>query len=155
MAAETLTAYAGPRREGEAARDVGMDLAARHQVWFIHRDSLRLLDAMMSREDHTASTDDATDDLGNTFADGGKWRGSIPKALAAEGLIAKAGVGPSNRPARHRGYVTRWRAADLAGIDRRRAELRQWLAEHTCPAKPVALTLFDDLAGERTVDHVA
>ncbi len=109
---------------------------------------------MMGRTDRTASTDDAADDLGSTFTDGGKWRGSIPKALAGEGLIERAGIRCSVRPARHRGYVAIWRAVDLAGIDRKRDELRHWLADHPRPAEPAVETLFDDLAGESGVNHV-
>jgi hypothetical protein len=130
------------RQQGEAARDAGMILAAQRKEWFIHRDTLRFLDAMMSRSDRTASTDDAVDDLADTYADGGKWRGSIVKELAGEGLIVKAGIGYSDRPARHRGYVARWRGTDLRGIDRRRDDLRRWLATHPCPPEP------DEKAGD-------
>ena len=85
MAAETPATRAQARRRGVAARDAGMDLAARRNEWFRQRDTLRFLDAMMARPDHTASMGDAADDLADTFPSGGKYRGSIPKALAGEG----------------------------------------------------------------------
>lgn len=122
------------QREGERRKLLGMELAARRKAWLIRGNTLRFLDAMMGRADRTASTDDAADDLASMFADGGKWRGSIPKALAGEGLIVQAGIVRSDRLARHRGYLARWRAVDLAGIDRKREELRTWLERNPLPA---------------------
>jgi hypothetical protein len=129
-----------------------MDLASRRAAWTVQRDTLRFLEALAGRRDHSATTDDAVGDLAGEYADGGKWRGSIPLGLARAGLIASAGVRVSDRASRHRGLVRVWRAMDLAGIERRRDELRRWLADHPEPAEPVSASLFGDL-GEGTVDH--
>lgn len=152
MPAESIISPTDVRHQGEISRNAGMDLAASRKVWLIRRDTLRFLDAMMGRADRTATTDDAADDLAATFTDGGKWRGSIPGALAREGLVVRVGMVRSGRPSRHRGYVTLWKAADLSGIEFRRGELRQWLAEHPDPAAPVSRSLFDHLI-ESEVAH--
>lgn len=109
--------------------------------WLIERDTLAFLDAMMNRPDRTATTDDAVDDLRDRYADGGRWRGSIPSGLAREGLIIHAEVIPSCRVSRHRGYVTLWRALDIPAIEQRRAELRRWLNDNHDPVEP---SLFEN-----------
>lgn len=127
--------------EAEARRDAGMELAAMRKRWLIERDTLAFLDAIMDRPDRTASTDDTVDDLRDRFADGGRWRGSIPSTLARQGLIRHAGVIPSCRVSRHRGYVTLWRALDIPAIERRRSELRRWLTDNPEPVEP---SLFEN-----------
>ena len=154
MPADKPLSPAQVRRLAESARDAGIELAARRKDWYVRRDTLRFLDAMMASPIRTASMDDAVGGLATTFADGGKWRGSIPKALDREGLIESAGVRRSDRLARHRGYVGEWRAVDLGGINCKRDELRRWLAENPEPVEPVAESLFAGLAGEGRADHV-
>lgn len=78
--------------EAEALRDQGMELAARRKEWLIRRDTLRFLDALMAGPDRTASMDDTEDDLAAEFGDGGKWRGSVVRGLASQGLIEMTGV---------------------------------------------------------------
>ena len=130
----TMTPDEG-RRQGEARRDDGMDRAAARREWQTKHDELALLDAIMRRPDRTATTDDATADLSRQYEDGGRWRGSIPKRLAAHGLIEQAGAIRSSRPSRHAGLLTQWRAADENGIERKRAELRQWLGQNPRPER--------------------
>ena len=120
---------------GAALRDAGIDLATRRREWMVRRGELALLDALLVSPDGTATTDDATSDIGATYEDGGHWRGSVPRRLAADRIIEDAGAVRSCRPARHRGYVTRWRLRDRTAAESRRAEVRTWLAAH-----PVAMT---------------
>jgi hypothetical protein len=51
-----------------------------------------------------------------------------PRRLAEQGLIERVGVELSIRPARHRGYLTRWRACDPGAIVSKIGELRRLLA---------------------------
>lgn len=121
------------RRRGEARRDEGVDRAAARRTWHIKRGTLVFLDAMLKRPDRTATTDDATDDLSQQYGDGGRWRGAIPKRFAAGGLIEQVGAIRSARPSRHAGLLSQWRAVDDDAIDRRRNELRHWLANNPHP----------------------
>ncbi|GIW97054.1 MAG: hypothetical protein KatS3mg111_0387 [Pirellulaceae bacterium] len=110
---------------GEHGRDVGMLRAATGRGELIQRGQVAMLDALFASADGTATIDDATADLAVPYGDGGHWRGTVTRALAAAGIIAPAGVARSLRPSRHRGYITRWRL-----IDRRAAmALRDRLAE--------------------------
>ena len=129
----TMTPDQG-RRQGGARRDEGLDRAAARREWQIQHGTLRFLDAMLKRPDRTATTDDATDDLSRPYADGGLWRGAIPKRLARARLIEQAGAMRSSRPSRHAGLLTQWHAADEDGVERKRAELRHWLDQN--PRRP-------------------
>lgn len=120
---------------GEARCDDGMRRAARRKEYAIRRSAYALLVAIRGKPDRTATTDDAVDDLSAKFSDGGRWRGTVPRRLAANGLIVKVAVVKSARPHRHRGYLTRWRGVDDAAIDSEIAALRRWLAEHAPPEK--------------------
>ena len=68
--------------------------------------------------DGTSTIDDATLDLTAEFRDGGRWRGSVCRSLAMAGITKRVGVEKSERPSRHRGYLTRWRL-----VSRRKATL--------------------------------
>lgn len=96
------------RREGAARRDEGVERAAARREWEIQRATLAFLDAIRQRPDRTATTDD----LSRNCENGGRWRGSVPKRLARQGLIKAVGAMHSARPARHKGLLTRWRAVD-------------------------------------------
>ncbi len=100
------------RTEGEGRRDVGMALAAASKLDKVTAGKVALLRAMLTAPDGTATIDDATDDLAAEFRDGGKWRGNVTRSLAIGRLIESVGAVKSDRPSRHRGYVTRWRLAD-------------------------------------------
>lgn len=79
------------------------------------------------------------------FADGGKWRGDIPKALVRRGIIvavtAKAGAvaAPAERPSRNNTVVRLWKLIDRPAAECRLAELT---ARRKRPADP---SLFDDV----------
>ena len=79
------------------------------------------------------------------FADGGKWRGEIPKALVRRGIIAavtsrtRAVASPAERPSRNNTVVRLWKLIDRPAAERR-------LAERTARRKrPADRTLFDDV----------
>ena len=129
--------------DGERGKAEGMALASIRKRHKIIVSQLAFLDAIAASPDGMATTDDATDDLRDTFADGGKWRGNVVKELAFDKLIAKAGVVLSTRQARHRGYLTRWRILDRQRIDLRRAELRRILDANPAPSIADGY-LFDD-----------
>lgn len=116
------------RGEGERRRDVGMDRAAHRKKRLIWRGQLRLLRAILSNPARTATTDDACRDRGAEFDDGGKWRGSVPLALARRGLIQRVGFTTSSRPSRHAGYVAIWRADDDDAVRRHIIWLKQCLS---------------------------
>jgi hypothetical protein len=113
-----------------------MALAAAGRRREIVRDTLRFIVAILAAPDGTATLDDAAD-LASAFADGGRWRGSIPTALARRGLIECAGHRQSDRAARHRGLVTVWRAIDRAGLAWLAGEIRAELGL-PAPANPAA-----------------
>ena len=129
--------------EGERGKAEGMALASIRKRHKIIVSQLAFLDAIAASPDGLATTDDATTDLRDTFADGGKWRGNVVKELAFDKLIEKEDVVPSTRPARHRGYVTLWRILDRHRIDLRRAELRRILDANPSPSIADGY-LFDD-----------
>jgi hypothetical protein len=114
--------------QGVALRDEGRERAARWREYQIKAGQLAFLRALLRSPDRTATVDDATEEPDLPFKDGGKWRGSIPKALG--GLIEQAGVVRSSRPSRHAGYVTLWRGTDDAGIELKCVELEAWLADN-------------------------
>jgi hypothetical protein len=98
-----------------------MSIAAarrRDDVW---RCELRLIRALLSSPDGTASTDDCVDDLLVSFADGGRWRGSVPRSLSAAGLIERVEFVKSARASRHRTEIKRWGIRDRVGLERRLA----------------------------------
>src|SRR5262249_44226647 len=83
----------------------------------------RLLDA------GTATADDVVALIGPT-PDGidPRFLGTVPGPLARAGIIRRVGFGPSARPTRHAGILSRWELAD-------RAAALAWLARHpTLPA---------------------
>jgi len=113
-----MTPRANCQQTGEAGKLRGMTLAADAQTDRVAAGRIALLRALLDSPDGTATIDDATDDLTAAYRDGGRWRGSVSRSLAAAGITERASVEQSDRPSRHRGYVTRWRL-----VDRRRATL--------------------------------
>jgi hypothetical protein len=111
------------RERGERRAEHGIKRAAFKHEPQIRRDSIRFLDALLSSATGCATLDDATDDLQQQHADGGKWRASIPKRLRADGLIVAERVLKSARPARHAGYLTEWRLIDRNAAVARRSAL--------------------------------
>ena len=100
------------RELGEAGKQVGMQRAADVRAEAVASGQVALLRALLDSTSGTATVDDATDDLSAKFDSGGKWRGSIPAGLARKRIIESVGVAKSDRPSRHRGYVTVWRLRD-------------------------------------------
>lgn len=100
------------RQQGERCRDAGMGLAAGARPDRVTTGKAAFVRALLSAPDGTATIDDATADLSVEFDDGGKWRGTVTRSLAVLGFIEPVGVVRSDRPSRHRGYVTRWRLRD-------------------------------------------
>lgn len=86
-----------------------MMLSAERRDKLVAIGQIALLRAALNSEDGTATVDDATTDLSASFDNGGKWRGSIPSRLARCGIIQRVGDRKSDRPSRHRGYVSIWR----------------------------------------------
>lgn len=97
---------------GERRKANGIALAAGCKEDLIAAGKLAMLDALLSSPDGTATIDDATADLSHQFADGGRWRGAVTRSLAMRRIITPQCVDKSDRPSRHRGYVTRWRLRD-------------------------------------------
>ncbi len=122
-----MTPEAG-RAQGRALRNSGMEAAARKNRPLIDRDQLALLDAIRADPDRIATIDDATEDVGRAFTDGGKWRGSVTRELARKKLIVKVGFCPSSRPSRHVGDVRLWEGVDDEKIDAHREILRKRIA---------------------------
>lgn len=100
------------RQQGDWLRDAGMGLAAGARPDRVTTGKAAFLRALLSSPDGTATIDDATADLSAEFHDGGKWRGTVTRSLAMRGFIEPVGAVKSDRPSRHRGYVTRWRLRD-------------------------------------------
>jgi hypothetical protein len=98
--------------EGELRRDAGMALAAASKLDRVTAGQIAMLRALLTAPDGIATIDDATDDLAAEFRDGGKWRGTVTRSLAASRFIESVGAVRSERPSRHRGYITRWRMVD-------------------------------------------
>lgn len=113
------------RDKGDLRKERGMSVAALNRPERVDRGAVAFLDALLRAPDGIATIDDATlpDDLAGKFADGGKWRGTVPRLLALAGIIERLDVVRSDRPARHRGYVTRWRLINRAKAVAMRARL--------------------------------
>jgi len=106
------------RDAAEVAKLRGMELAAAAKLDQVSVGKIALLRALLSSPDGTATIDDATGDLAEEFRDGGKWRGNVCRSLAMARITESVEAVKSDRPSRHRGYVTRWRL-----VDRRKASL--------------------------------
>lgn len=119
--------------EAETRKAAGLTAAATDKNRLIMAGELALIDALLAHPEHTATTDDITDRLDQAYSDGGKWRGSIPRRLVGAKLIEKAGVIQSVRTHRNRGYLTLWKAVDLAGLYARGEDLRRRLPRHDTP----------------------
>ena len=113
--------------QGDLRKRAGIARAA-DRTALVWRTQLAFLDAIRQSPDQAATLDAAVTDLAETFDNGGKWRGAAVRQLAEQGLIARAAVELSIRPARHRGYLTRWRAVNLGAIGEKTRELRRLLA---------------------------
>lgn len=114
-------------RLGEMRRDAGIARAASGRQARLMLGELAFIDSLFRLPDG-ATTDDSVDDLGLTFVDGGRWRGSIPMGLARDGLIHRIGWVASCRPSRHRGPVSLWAVANRDALERRAMTLRAMLA---------------------------
>lgn len=113
--------------QGELRKQAGIARAA-DRTALVWATQLAFLLAVSRAPDQTATLDAAVIDLGAKFDRGGKWRGAAVRQLAELGLIERAAVELSIRPARHRGYLTRWRAVDPGEIADKINELRRLLA---------------------------
>ncbi|MEX1230750.1 MAG: hypothetical protein WEB58_10945 [Planctomycetaceae bacterium] len=114
-------------RAGARLRDHGMTVATLWRDELLFAQEAAFLRALLASPDGTATTDDVGDIAGK-YADGGKWRGSIPKRLATMGIIEAVGAVKSVRPARHRGLVTRWKLCDRDKAEARLAWLERILS---------------------------
>jgi hypothetical protein len=92
--------------------------------YWSHKFVLQLL------ETGRASLDGASDDLDQSWPDGGQWRGSIPKELRADGLIVPIDAGNSTRASRKGCLQNIWGVRDRAGLERRERHLAKWLELH-------------------------
>lgn len=102
--------------QGERLRDEGLKLAADAAPDRVTLGRVRMLRAMIGAADRTATIDDATppDEIATGYADGGYWRGQVPRSLATEGVIEATGnYRPSIRPSAHRRPNAVWRLIDL------------------------------------------
>lgn len=111
------------KRLGELARDAGIARAASGRQVRLMRDELAFIDSLFRLPDG-ATTDDSVTDLALPFADGGRWRGSIPMGLARDGLIHRIGWVASCRLSRHRGPVSLWAVANRDALEHRATTLR-------------------------------
>lgn len=134
------------REAGEARRDRGMTLAAERRRVAVAAGQAALLWALLESADGTGTIDSATNlvELATKFGDGGKWRGTVCRGLAASGIVEAVGVVKSDRPARHRGYITRWRLRDRDAAERELGRLLDWLATAAKENPPTADTVAGD-----------
>ena len=100
------------RTQGDAQKEAGMALSAESRAELVAEGQIALLEALLRSAEGTATVDDATSDLSTKFDRGGKWRGSIPSRLARNRIIERIGDCKSDRPSRHRSYVSVWRLVD-------------------------------------------
>lgn len=96
------------RRQGETGKQYGMSLAASARFEAIAKGQIALLQWLLESHDAKGTIDDATADLSARFSCGGKWRGSIPVGLSRRRIIFRIGDCKSDRPTRHRAYVSLW-----------------------------------------------
>lgn len=89
-----------------------MGLAADRRAEAVAAGQIALLLALLDSDTGTGTIDDSTADLSVPFGKGGKWRGSIPSGLSRKRIIKRVGVRMSDRPSRHRGFVSVWQIAD-------------------------------------------
>ena len=115
------------RAKAEAAKQHGMALAADKRAEAVAAGQVALLRALMASDDGTATIDDATADLSLAFDGGGKWRGSIPSGLARKKIIKRVGIRKSDRPSRHRSFVSVWWIANQAKAECEIELLTNWL----------------------------
>ena len=113
--------------QGERLKQAGIARAAERSA-LVWQTQLAFLSAISRAPNQELTLDSAEVDLSLKFPKGGKWRGAAIRQLAALGLIAQTGYALSTRPARHRGPLATWRAADLGAIFGKIAELRRLLA---------------------------
>ena len=111
------------RERGEKRAERGVKRAAYLHEPQIRRDMLRFVEALLSSPTNLATLDDATPNLKAKHADGGRWRGTIPKRLKSDGLIVAEAVVKSCRLHRNAGYLTAWRLIDRVGATQLRAIL--------------------------------
>ena len=119
------------RKQAEAAKQLGMMLSAERRAELVAAAQVAFLTALIESASGLATVDDATYDLSTTFERGGKWRGSVPSRLARQRIIERVGDRKSDRPSRHRGYVSVWRLNDA---ERARLEIKRlsaWLTVAT------------------------
>lgn len=124
------------RQQGEAAKQHGMTLAADARAEAVAAGQVALLRALLAADDSTGTIDDATDDLDHRFEGGGKWRGTIPSALSRRGIIERIGDRKSDRPTRHRGYVSVWRLRDREKARQEIERLTAWLSAFEVKENP-------------------
>lgn len=86
------------------------------------RAAIRFLDALVRWGE--TSTDVIPDDVTSKYPDGGKWVGQIPCELLRDGIIVELKTIRSVRPARHRGKIGLFRAADPATVMKQLAWLK-------------------------------
>jgi hypothetical protein len=120
----------------EANKQRGMSLAAERRAELVADGQVEFLRALLRSPDGTATVDDSTDDLSTKFAKGGKWRGSVPSGLARKRIIEPAAVVKSNRPSRHRGFVTVWR---LVNHDKAQREVERLTTLLDATKKPLTV----------------
>lgn len=116
------------REIGEAKKQCGMALAADKRADAVAAGQVAFLRALLASVDGTATLDDATGDLSQRFTDGGRWRGTVCRSLAVAKITEAVGVVKSDRPSRHRGYLTRWRLIDRSKAQREIEKLTAWLS---------------------------
>jgi hypothetical protein len=108
---------------GERRRDRGIERASFDHTRQILEGRIALIDVLLASPDGTATTDATVANLAAKHSDGGRWRGAITSGLARQRIIVADGVERSCRPARHAGYLTRWRLLDhSAAVARRSAD---------------------------------
>lgn len=123
------------RTVGELRKLKGMQQAADNKAEAVAFGQVSFLLALLKSENGTATIYDGTVDLAATFSDGGKWRGSVVAGFARRRIVERVAVVLSDRPARHRGFVSRWRLLDR---DKDQQELDRLLAWLTPKENPLS-----------------
>jgi hypothetical protein len=123
---------------GAALRDAGREQAAQGHEHYIWLGQFRLLKAIMSNWNREATIDDEVppDELKTKYANGGKWRGSIPVELVKLGRITNDDrCERSIRRSRHAGLNRIWEGVDDAKILAYISVLQKRLGVQQCRRK--------------------
>src|SRR5690606_34602407 len=112
---------------------------------------LAFIAALLRSPSGSATIDDGTppDELAAKYPDGGRWRGSVSRTLAADGYMQKTGeYRPTRRPSGHCRPNAVWQLLDREKAERYVRRMTAALAAYANEATPSAAT--DGVATDTT-----